>query len=196
MARPVVLNIPHSSRHIPLEWRARILLDDAGLSLGLLRMTDLHTERLFDVGGAARAVFPVSRLIVDPGRFADDSLEPMAERGMGVIYTRTSGGLLLRHEPGSGDRGALLDGFYQPHHRNLAALAGVTLAANGSCLIVDCHSFPSLALPYERQPEGAPRPEICIGTDSFHTPDSLRSGLMEFFLSRGYRQGNRMKFQE
>ena len=43
-------------------------------------------------------------------------------------------------------------------------------------LIVDCHSFPQLPLPYEldRNPV---RPDICIGTDQFHTPSALKDVL-------------------
>jgi hypothetical protein len=44
-------------------------------------------------GAAFRS--PVPRLVVDPERFADDSLELMAERGMGVIYTKTAHGDVL-----------------------------------------------------------------------------------------------------
>ena len=35
-------------------------------------------------------VFPVSRLVVDPEHFSDDSLEPMNQVGIGVTYTRGS----------------------------------------------------------------------------------------------------------
>lgn len=35
-------------------------------------------------------------------------------------------------------------------------------------MIVDLHSYPSRPLPYERRGD-APRPEVCIGTDDFHT---------------------------
>jgi len=62
------------------------LLSDKELSAELLRMTDHYTH----------VIFPVSRLIIDPGRFLDDAKEAMSEVGMGVIYTRTSDGRVLR----------------------------------------------------------------------------------------------------
>jgi N-formylglutamate amidohydrolase len=51
---------------------------------------------------------------------------------------------------------------------------------------LDCHSFASVALPYEfDQSEG--RPEICLGTDSFHTPDALRNEARRIFEEAGFR---------
>ena len=38
-------------------------------------------------------MFPVSRLVVDPERFIADPMECV---GMGVVYTRTSNGEVLR----------------------------------------------------------------------------------------------------
>ena len=184
--KPLLLHIPHSSTEIPARWRKGITLDDDALARELLLMTDRHTEQLFDVDRAARIVFPVSRLVIDPERFADDSLEPMAERGMGVIYSKTAHGGVLRDLPDAPSRAALLNEYYHPHHAKLLALAAQSIETYGSCLIVDCHSFPSRSLPYERQPHDAPRPEICIGTDSFHTPKELSEELTQFFSLKGY----------
>lgn len=54
----------------------------------------------------------------------------------------------------------------------MADLVDDRLAAAGHALIVDVHSFPSAALPYELHGEQA-RPEVCIGTDALHTPALL-----------------------
>jgi N-formylglutamate amidohydrolase len=51
------------------------------------------------------------------------------------------------------------------------AVAG-RLAATGRAVVVDVHSYPSAALPYELHGEG-PRPPVCLGTDAFHTPPWL-----------------------
>jgi N-formylglutamate amidohydrolase len=184
--KSILLHIPHSSTEIPAQWRRQIVLDDDNLARELLLMTDAHTERLFDLEGVSRIVFPVSRLLVDPERFPDDGGEPMAERGMGVIYTKTANGEVLRDEPDASTRVALLNEYYHPHHAKLSAAAEQIIERHGSCLIVDCHSFPSRSLPYERQPGDALRPEICIGTDDFHTPKELSEKLMAFFGNKGY----------
>jgi N-formylglutamate deformylase len=94
----VVLHIPHSSRRVPADERQAILLDDAALDSELLRMTDAYTDELFPLTPveAARLVFPVSRLVCDVERFPTDENEPMAARGMGAIYIRTSKSGVLR----------------------------------------------------------------------------------------------------
>ena len=107
--KSILLHIPHSSTEIPAQWRREITLDDDALAHELLLMTDTHTERLFDVEGTSKVVFPVSRLVVDAERFTDDSQEPMAERGMGVIYTKTAHGDVLRDKPNASSRAALLN---------------------------------------------------------------------------------------
>lgn len=131
-----------------------------------------------------RAGFPVSRLVVDPERFSDDHREPMAAKGMGVIYTRTSDGRPLRKALSDHERADLLATYYRPHHGALTADLESALAAKGRCLIVDCHSFSSRPLPHE--PDQSPdRPEICIGTDEYHTPRWLSDMILSLFQGGG-----------
>jgi N-formylglutamate amidohydrolase len=93
-----VLHIPHSSRHVSVEGRRAICLDDAALDSELLRMTDAYTDELFPVTPveADRVIFPLSRLVCDVERFPFDEDEPMAKRGMGATYNRTAMGDVLR----------------------------------------------------------------------------------------------------
>jgi N-formylglutamate amidohydrolase len=53
------------------------------------------------------------------------------------------------------------------------------------CLVVDCHSFPRHPLPYELD-QTLDRPDICIGTDPFHTPAELAEEVSEGFRLHGY----------
>jgi N-formylglutamate amidohydrolase len=73
---------------VPAEERQGIRLDDAALNSELLRMTDAYTDELFPRTPveAGRVIFPVSRLVCDVERFPSDGDEPMATRGIGVIY--------------------------------------------------------------------------------------------------------------
>jgi N-formylglutamate amidohydrolase len=175
----VVLHIPHSSRHVPSEERQTILLDDAALDNELLRMTDAYTDELFPVTPfeAGRVVFPVSRLVCDVERFPSDEDEPMASRGMGAFYTRTSMGIILRPPPDSATRQSLLDRWYWPHHSKLERMVDDVVRRLGRCLIVDCHSFPSVALPYELD-QREERADFCIGTDAVHTPAVIRDAIV------------------
>jgi N-formylglutamate amidohydrolase len=169
-ALALLIHVPHASKLIPAEERNALLPDDASLSRELLRMTDAWTDRLVESLRlpATRLVVPVSRLVVDVERLADDAHEPMAAKGMGAVYTRLSTGEALRC-PDPVERARLMAKWYYPHHAKLTRLVDDALAAEGRCLIVDVHSFPSRPLPHEadQDPE---RPEICIGTDPHHSP--------------------------
>ncbi len=178
----VVLHIPHDSVFIPAAVRRKIRLTDSELDCELLRMTDFWTYALFGNGiPLSRTVIaPVNRLVIDVERFVDDALETMASRGMGVVYTATSDKALLREKPSDAEKRRLIQTWYAPHHSRLTSIVDNLLARYGKALVLDCHSFASLALPYEENPNGE-RPEICIGSDSFHSSceliDSARYAL-------------------
>jgi N-formylglutamate amidohydrolase len=172
---------------VPAEERQAILVDDTELNGELLRMTDAYTDELFPITPveAGRVIFPLSRLVCDVERFPSDENEPMAARGMGVTYTRTSMGGVLRAQPDPADRQKCLDRWYWPHHSKLEHLVKDVAERSGVCLIVDCHSFPSVALPYERD-QASSRADICIGTDSFHTPRAVRDAIVAAAEADGY----------
>lgn len=101
--KPILLHIPHASLHIPEDVSPTFLVDRGELERELLSITDHYTEGLFDLDLSVSLVFGQSRLVVDPERFEDDESEPMVERGMGALYTRTTSGKPLRHEEGRED---------------------------------------------------------------------------------------------
>lgn len=183
----VVLHIPHASTRLPAEYRGQFIPDDRELGQELLLMTDHFTDEIFSpLVKPGRAVrFDVSRLLVDPERFEDDTQEVMAARGMGVIYSRTSRQDALRLAISPKEREELLGRFYRPHHQALEHVVEQSLVQHGESLVIDCHSFPSRALPYEPHPEQR-RPEICIGTDRFHTPPSLARAFLDSFAAAGF----------
>lgn len=181
----LVLHVPRSSTVIPGCERQSLLLSDDELRQELLQMTDAYTDELFDFPGATTVRNPYSRLVADPERFADDAEEVMSKVGMGVIYTRTSDGQTLREPPSLEQREAMLTQYYRPHHQSLTQAAEEALVSSGRCLIVDAHSFPSTPLPYELD-QNPFRPDICIGTDAFHTPSGLKDILVSQFTEMGY----------
>lgn len=173
----VILHIPHSSTVIPDD--CHFLLTKDELAAEIEKLTDHHTHTLFNYAGAAKVVFPVSRLVVDPERFLED---PMESVGMGAVYTHTADGEALRDISGV-DRLALIDTYYHPHHNSLTRIVDDSLEQHGQCLIIDCHSFPAQPLPYETDSK---RPDVCIGTDAFHTSAELLNSLTEAFTALGY----------
>ncbi len=177
---PILLHVPHASIRIPKKERSLFCLPD--LDDELLKMTDRYCDELFT--GYDTVVFPVSRLVCDPERFRNDELESMSRMGMGAVYTKTSSGELLRRIT-EDERESLLQRYYDPHHRRLTVAVEAKLQTHGWCLIVDGHSFHPAPLPYE--PDQEPdRPDFCIGTDPYHTPDRLAEEAMMFLKRQGF----------
>jgi N-formylglutamate amidohydrolase len=183
----LVLHVPHDSLVVPDSVRSQFLLDDSELKVELDRMTDHHTLALFaDQTSEAQVVrAPVSRLVVDVERFARDEDEPMAARGMGAVYSLTCHLLPLRRPLVAEERGKLMQDYYHPHHAHLERAVDRTLERHGRCLVLDCHSFPSKALPYELADPASTRPEICIGSDDFHTSLLLAGAFASAFERAG-----------
>ena len=75
--------------------------------------------------------------------------------------------------------------FYWPHHRELTRRVAEALGAHATCLVIEAHSLPSGPLPYEMSQDPA-RPEICLGTDAFHTPGWLVEAALEATRAQGW----------
>ena len=181
---PLLVHVPHAGTRIPPDVRAGLSLDDAALDAELAAMTDWHTDALaaaaLDHAGVPAVVFRnrLSRLVVDPERFPDDR-EPMAAVGMGAVYRSTSTLAELRRPDDARDD-ALRNRYFDPYADALAETVDHVLAACDRCVIVDVHSYPTRALPYELDPT-ADRPGVCIGTDPAHTPGALAARAAECF---------------
>ena len=182
-----VLHLPHAATLVPMDVREQFVLTDKQLADEIRLMTDHLTDELFAVPEAmALAVrFPVSRLVVDPERFEADEHEPMAARGMGVVYERTCRQTRLRRPLIEPEREALLQRWYRPHHQALTASVATVLQAQDTCLIIDAHSFPSIPLPYEAD-QDPDRPDICLGSDDFHTSPALMNLAMTLCWEAGW----------
>ena len=176
----IILHIPHASKHIPDEYIKYFTLSKKDLEIELLKMTDHFTDELFDFLGdnINQLKFPVSRLLVDVERFEKDELEPMSKVGMGCIYEKTHDGKSLKNVEHIKEE--LITNFYKIHHANFTKIVDKKLIKNNKVLIIDCHSFPKYPLPYELNQE-MDRPEICIGTDNFHTSEKLKNSFGELF---------------
>lgn len=183
----VILHIPHNSMHIPEDILPSFLLSSDEFEKEKNRMVDKYTAELFSAEAQIdRVIFPICRLAVDPERFVDNALEEMSKHGMGVLYTRTEDGRQLRKEPTKEEKEALIKSFYAPHQRQLSSLTDDIIQKGKTCIIVDCHSFPSRPFLYERA-STLGRPDICIGTDAYHTPKNLSARLVEFFENEGLK---------
>ena len=190
---PLVLHIPHSSTVIPPEIRDQFTVSDKELDNELRLMTDHYTDELFVSQNDNAIIFPISRMCVDPERFTDDAQESMSKVGMGVIYSHSHDGTRIRRKLTETERLKLLNEYYAPHHKRLETLVGEKLKEDHKCLIIDCHSFPSKPLPYEFD-QSAERPDICIGTDVFHSPVWLTERCVSLFENAGFKVANNKPF--
>ena len=181
----MILHIPHSSDVIPENLRDQFVLSDDDLRTELLRITDAYTDELFIFTEVSIVRFPISRLLVDVERFPNDAEEPMSKKGMGMIYALTADGEKLKRTLKPNERASLVFFYYDTHHLSLLGAVKMELEKYGNALIIDCHSFPSNPLPCDAD-QTMPRPDFCIGTDSFHTPETLSQTAALSLKKMGY----------
>lgn len=173
----MILHIPHSSTQT-LDYELN------NKKREILRMTDWYTDDLYDYQDATKVVFGLSRLICDVERFEDDDQEAMSRFGMGVCYVTDTQGNALRSVSDE-ERKQIIREYYKPHHQRLSDAVDKELEDNGSALIIDCHSFPDVAYYFNSDFEKK-RPDICIGTDAFHTSPELVQKVQKYFQDKGY----------
>jgi N-formylglutamate amidohydrolase len=186
----VILHVPHSSRFIPNHVLTDLLISGEQLEKELDEITDTLTDEV-----AVKAVekldqnLPrpwlfinrVSRFVIDPERFPDER-EVMNQVGMGAVYIKTASGAQLRKS--DFDNTALLEMYFHPYSRALADLVADSLARTDQAVIIDVHSYRANQHTNAVN-HGQRRPEMCIGTDSFHTPQWLTEIFYEIFGSIG-----------
>nr|WP_296074770.1 N-formylglutamate amidohydrolase [uncultured Actinoplanes sp.] len=189
---PVILHVPHAARALG---GARFVVGDAEIAEELDHLTDVDTDVIAHRAAAAARPRPwifknrLSRLVVDPERFPDDT-EEMRAVGMGAVYTHGYAGRRLRDDDPVRDQ-ALLREHFLPYAAGVTALVKERLAATGRAVIIDVHSYPAVALPYELHGAG-PRPPICLGVDDFHTPPALLARAEDAFA--GFEQARNTPF--
>lgn len=114
--RNLILHIPHSSPEIPS--KEGYCVTDEILNQEILKLTDWHTDDLFEIDTDISVKAPFSRIFCDCERFSDDSQEVMAQFGMGVLYEKTDTGQPLRNVSPE-LRQYILDNYYWKHHNRL-----------------------------------------------------------------------------
>ncbi len=180
MLENVVIHVPHASINIPEAYIPDYDLEVLGHEL--LVMTDWYCNELFSCE-VEMVNLKVSRLVCDVERFRDDKDEAMSRIGMGLYYTHSSKNMPFR-KMSMQKREEIVEKYYDPHHARLEDAVEKRLAQYGKCLIVDGHSFYPTPLPYE--PDQEPnRPDICIGTDSYHTSPEMVGRIVNYLESRG-----------
>src|SRR5687768_1353691 len=135
----LILHIPHASTTIPL--REGFIASDSLLRDEIVKLTDWHTDDLFQNFCDQSVIAPFSRIFCDVERFKNNADEVMAQFGMGMLYTHLDNGEVMR-EISPSLREKIVNHYYDPHHARLENLTETLLVESNFVTIVDCHSFP------------------------------------------------------
>lgn len=181
MNQGIVLHIPHSSTRIPMMDGYTMGLEILGNEMSIL--TDWFTDELFDLP-YSKVIAPFSRIFCDVERFPVDEDEVMAQFGMGMCYTHTDDNRVMREVTPS-LRSVLETTYYRKHHEEFERLTSEALSKYNKVVIIDCHSFPDIPMKRDLN-QDVPRPDFCIGTDDFHTPENLTIAATSFLEDKGY----------
>ena len=174
---PAVFASPHSGTDYTPEFKAASRLDDVTLR----RSEDSFVDEIFaaapEMGAPLiKALFP--RAYMDPNRepfeldaemFSDplpsfvNTHSPRIAAGLGTIArVVASGEEIYRDKLTFAEAADRINRLYRPYHRALQALVEETRDAFGWCLLVDCHSMPSVGGPMDQDP-GMARVDIVLG---------------------------------
>ena len=183
--KKLILHIPHSYVNIPL--LDGYIQDADKIHNELVKLTDWYTDELFYTENDIIVKAPFSRIFCDVERFEDDELEIMSKVGMGVLYESFDDGSLLR-KVSPALRSKTINDYYWKHHNVLLEEVNKQIINDGSCLIIDCHSYPSTPLIRDMD-QTSTRPDFNIGTDKYHTPQKLIDASVTYFEQRGFSIG-------
>ena len=174
---PLVFASPHSGRRYPQDLLAASPLDP----LALRRSEDAFVDELY--AGAPGCGAPLLKshfprvfldcnrepYELDPGMFAGplpayvNSRSPRVAAGLGTIARVIATGEDVYRRPLAVEAAlARIRGHYFPYHEALKGLIEETRARFGVCLLIDCHSMPSVGGPMDADP-GSRRVDIVLG---------------------------------
>lgn len=174
---PLVFASPHSGDRYPSDFVAASRLD----ALALRRSEDSFVDELFEAAprhGAPliRALFPRAFVDanrepyeLDPGMFDDElpayanTRSPRVAAGLGTIARVVANGAdIYRGKLSFAEALHRLHRCYWPYHSALGDLIQRTRAAFGYCVLVDCHSMPSVGGPMDND-AGHRRVDFVLG---------------------------------
>ncbi len=174
---PLLFSSPHSGQL----YSAAFLQQSALPLLGLRSTEDTFVDELFSISPEAGAVqlaatFP--RCYVDPNRAIDELDVTMFDGDIGYAANKSS----LRVKSGLGviprvnlqgepiyasplpalEVAHRLENYYKPYHAMLKKLIQQTKKKFGFCVLIDCHSMPSVGGPIDED-KGQPRVNFVLG---------------------------------
>jgi N-formylglutamate amidohydrolase len=174
---PLVVASPHSGRHYPPEFVAAARLD----RLALRRSEDGFVDELFahapNLGAPLlRANFPRAYVDanrepfeLDPRMFADplptyaNTRSARVAAGLGTIARVVANGAdIYAGKLRLAEAMSRIRSYYWPYHNALRDLIATTRERFGGCILLDCHSMPSVGGPMDHDP-GYNRVDFVVG---------------------------------
>ena len=156
---PIVFASPHSGTGYPAEFISASRLDP----ITLRKSEDSFVDEIFGAApmhGAPliRALFPRAYVDanrepyeLDPGMFEDalpayaNIASPRVAAGLGTIARIVAGGEeIYAGKLRFAEARTRIDRCYRPYHEALGRIIAATRARFGCCLLIDCHSMPSM----------------------------------------------------
>ncbi len=172
-AAPILLTSPHSGRLYPPEFLAASRLDPVAIR----RSEDSFVDELFGAAPSLglpllaanfpRAYCDVNREAweLDPAMFADalpdyvNAASPRVQAGLGTIARIVgTGEPIYAQKLQFADARARIETCWEPFHASLSRLIAQTVASFGVCLVLDCHSMPTIP-----GRNAAGRPDVVLG---------------------------------
>lgn len=206
---PLVFASPHSGTDYPAAFIAASRLDP----LALRRSEDAFVDEIFAVAaefGAPLLTATYPRAYVDPNRepFELDpamfdaplpsyvnTTSPRVAAGLGTVArVVTSGEEIYRGKLCFDEVRRRIDRLYYPYHGALQRLLDQTRAKFGVCLLIDCHSMPSIGGPMDCDP-GLKRFDAVLG-DRFGTSCAaiVTETAERILLGLGYSVGRNIPY--
>ena len=174
---PVVFASPHSGNRYPESFIAASRLDLATLR----KSEDSFIDEIY--GAAPRFGAPLLKALyprayidpnrepfeLDPGMFADplpsyvNAHSPRVSAGLGTIARVVANGAeIYRDKLNFTEAAERINALYRPYHRALQELIEDTRRDFGWCLLIDCHSMPSVGGPMDAD-SGKTRVDFVLG---------------------------------
>ena len=174
---PLVFASPHSGRSYPAQFRKASRLDP----LSLRRSEDAFVDEIFSCVpelGAPLLLAHFPRAYIDPNREAFEldpemfdgplpdyvnTTSPRVSAGLGTLArVITSGAEIYSDKLNFKATKTTIENLYMPYHAALQDLLDEGVRRFGGCLLVDCHSMPSIGGPMDRDP-GFRRVDFILG---------------------------------
>lgn len=174
---PMVFASPHSGAHYSPEFLALSALD----AQTIRRSEDSFVDQLFAAAPALgapllRALFPRAYLDanrepyeLDPSMFDTplpdfvNSSSPRVGAGLGTVARLVSTGAeIYRGKLSFNEVEQRIASLYRPYHAALEQLVEATVQRFGHCILIDCHSMPSIGGPTDKD-SGSSRVDVVLG---------------------------------